>query len=743
VGDPRHLSLPAAPRTPADRLLESGWLALALLVPLVLNPWGESIFALPKAALLRTLVMAMVAISIADRLIRRRPAVRSLGESPLVVPLGALAAVIAAATAWAPDLSLAFWGRHGRAEGALTLVCLLVLTLLVAEGLSGVAAAKRIFSTAVATVLPLAAYAGMQLAGPDPLGIETTARSPVFAMLGRSNFLAAYLAMLLPLTLTLWWLAQRRIVRMLAMALGLLELALLLATQARAGWLAALVAVSCWAGLVLRHRLRGLAPSAWMWRLATGLAAVLTAVALWLAGAGGSGAARLAIWQATLKLITARPWLGYGPDSLGLFFPKVYPPELVYYQGRDFVVDRAHNLVLDWTATLGTLGLFAGAAVLFVVVRLGWRSLTTERDDRARELLIIGALAALAGNLANNLVSFDVVPTFTLSALLVGVVVGLARSRGIAPGLEANAEPHGAPNAAPNTAIDTGTASGALDTAASLRSGATARAASAALAVAVALAAIAAVAVFNIRPVVADVLSLRADRLVRTGDWSGAISAAERSTATFPSEPMYRQLLGWHHLQQALSSGSAPEEHLAAAERHLEEAIALRPGDYLLWTTLAEFHGAAALRFDRRHLGSAEKAWRKATTLAPNHATLYQAWGGLMLQAGNPREASRLLRKTVDLDATDSAAWLMLGDLELGRQDPVSALVSYRQAANHAPERPEPIVGLARTYWLLGQPEAAREAVRDALELDPGNSAAAALEQQFSEEPMRAAAEPE
>ena len=43
-----------ARRPLADRLLESGWLAIALGVPLAINPWGQSIFALPKAALLRT-----------------------------------------------------------------------------------------------------------------------------------------------------------------------------------------------------------------------------------------------------------------------------------------------------------------------------------------------------------------------------------------------------------------------------------------------------------------------------------------------------------------------------------------------------------------------------------------------------------------------------------------------------------------------------------------------------------------
>ena len=49
-----------------------------------------------------------------------------------------------------------------------------------------------------------------------------------------------------------------------------------------------------------------------------------------------------------LPLLAQRPLLGYGPDTLELVFPAVYPPELVYYQGRGILVDRAHNLLLDW-----------------------------------------------------------------------------------------------------------------------------------------------------------------------------------------------------------------------------------------------------------------------------------------------------------------------------------------------------------------------------------------------------------
>ena len=316
---------------------------------------------------------------------------------------------------------------------------------------------------------------------------------------------------------------------------------------------------------------------------------------------------------------------------------------------------------------------------------------------------VIGALSALVGNLVGNLVSFDVLPTLATSWLLAGVVLALGRPVG---------------------------AGAARRAAAVSRLSGLARRVALALAL---LIAVGAVTFFNLRPVFADVLAQRATRLAAAAQWEAAVKAAERSVSSFPAEPRYRQQLGWLHLQMAVIGGPETAGHLAAAERALREAVAHRPVDYLLIRALAEFHGAVALRFDRRHLGQAEQAWKAATAMAPNHGILYGAWGSLRLQAGDPDGAMPLLRKAVDLDTTDTEAWILLADLELRHRRLASALVMYRQAVKQAPARPEPLVGLSRTYWLLGQPEAARKAALEALEIDPENATALALAQEFSD----------
>jgi O-antigen ligase len=128
--------------------------------------------------------------------------------------------------------------------------------------------------------------------------------------LGRANFLGAYLAMLAPLTLALLITAAQRRERVLwafALGGGLLIVGL---TLSRGAWLAAAVALFSFALLWRWPRLA----SAWRWA-GTAFVCLLCiggplAVLTLGQRAQGSIGARLAIWQASTRLIAERPLLG-------------------------------------------------------------------------------------------------------------------------------------------------------------------------------------------------------------------------------------------------------------------------------------------------------------------------------------------------------------------------------------------------------------------------------------------------
>ncbi len=185
---------------------------------------------------------------------------------------------------------------------------------------------------------------------------------PLTTTLGRANFTGAYLALLLPLTLTAAQLGKNSWQRIGYGALAVLELIVIALTQARAAWIAAVVGIGVLLWLQAAPQVTAVSLAQWAGRGCLLGGALLLILQRGIA-AGGSIAARWTIWQASLRLLWPRLWLGYGADTLELHFPSVYPPQLVYYQGRGVVVDRAHNWLLDWSLNYGVV-----ATVIFLLL---------------------------------------------------------------------------------------------------------------------------------------------------------------------------------------------------------------------------------------------------------------------------------------------------------------------------------------------------------------------------------------
>ncbi|MGC9396542.1 MAG: O-antigen ligase family protein [Anaerolineae bacterium] len=691
-----------------DALLEMGWLLVALLVPLGLNLWAQQPFELPKAAVLRTLAWLLAGVWLADCLIRRRSPWRELKCNPLLFPALALAGVQVLATVFAADRGLSLWGSYERAQGTLTLLSYVLLFLVVSSRLRILDQAQRLLTAMVMTGVPLVALGLTQALGWDPVGLVSDARSPLYTTLGRSNFTGAYLALLLPLTAALTVTAAQRWQRLAGSGLLLAELAIIGLTMARGAWLAAIMALGTLALLWFWPRL----PRSWR-RVAfiiglTGLVGGLS-VTLWLGRQDGSEAARLTIWQATLELIARRPLLGHGPDALGLVFPRVYPPQLVYYQGRGLAVDRAHNLFLDWTVTTGLLGLLAGLTLVAAFFRAGWRAAQAAVDPQ-RRLLLIACLAAVAGNLAGNLVSFDVTATATATWLLLALLSSLVEGgRWISGEVEVPpaSEQHPAPGRAhwlrwlPAGLVLAGVGWTVVQ--------------------------------FNVRPLAADVAAQTAARRSESGNWPGAIEALEQAVRLWPVEPVHHRALSWAYLQRALNQG--PLSWLEQAEAELLAARELRPGDYRVWAALGELYGLWGNRWEPAKLPLAHDAYRRATTLAPNYAILYTAWGIVDLEGNRFAAAADRVHQAVNMDATDGYAYTHLGDAELALGQVEAARAAYQQAVRWEPELLPAYVGLATSSWRLGQRGAAEAALRRAAQIDPNHPAIRALQEEMALEP--------
>ena len=125
---------------------------------------------------------------------------------------------------------------------------------------------------------------------------------------------------------------------------------------------------------------------------------------------------RFIVWQSTVRLLTHHPWralFGFGADTLGLYFPEVYPAILMRFEpdGRAHVFDRAHNILLDVWVQFGLVGL------LMVLIGVGWvaRRWLQVRQQDARMWGAFGGWVALLGTW---LVHFPTPMTLLLAGVL-------------------------------------------------------------------------------------------------------------------------------------------------------------------------------------------------------------------------------------------------------------------------------------------------------------------------------------
>ncbi len=655
------------------RVVEAGWLLLAAGLPLFVAPWGRNPFELPKALLLWMVTAAMGTAWIAGCRISRQPSnVMRHAPCPMYLAHGvtalAFTGAILAAVCFSVNPLLSAQGSYDRMAGAITLLCYVALFLLVADRLRTSAQVHRLLAAIAWGSAPVVAYGLVQATGLDPLAWRVDG-SPVIGTLGRSNFLGAYLALVLPLTLAAAYQARDWPRRGAYAVLMGAQLLCLLATTARAAWLGALAAGAVLALAVAWHQDHRRLAIAGATAGVAGLLVGLAALAL-LPGLAGSVGARAVIWRATLPLIAARPLLGYGPETFAQVFTTVFPPELVYLQGRAVLVDRAHNLVLDTLASIGLVGLLAYAALVGTALAAGVRAFTRAQDTATRVILAAG-LAAAIGHLTETQLSFPVTTTATLFWLVLGMLVAL--------------NPHPTPQPPPLSQSwerggGRGRGEGLL------------------------------AALLFLAMVPASLTLLAADARASSSD----IAAVQQATALWPTQPAYHLHLSWLHLQRA-RRGYDPATGFPAAEAALDAARRLTPDDYRVWA------GYGELYTEWGRWAEAETAYAQAVALFPGSAMLHTGWGLCYAAQGRLAEAEAQFHRAITLDNTDAWAYRYLGDVLLARGDMAGAERAYRDALRWASDMAPAWQGLGHVYRQRGQLDVALVAYQRALELAPAN----------------------
>ncbi len=247
-----------------EAVIEAGWLLALLLSPLFFNVYSQRVFEPDKIGLIRSLATIMAAMWIVWLVERRVTAGprqedghsgwwQRLRGTPLVIPALLLVGTYLLSTAFSVTPRISFWGSYERLQGTYSLLSYVVIGLSVLFLLRKRQQVERLLLTMVLTSVPVALYGIAQHYGLDPLpwGGDVTER--VAGSLGNAIFIAAYLIMVVPLTVAQWlrvWRQETAAWASRRQALSAAGLLILFVVQAYR-WVAVGLGAGIWLGVAI------------------------------------------------------------------------------------------------------------------------------------------------------------------------------------------------------------------------------------------------------------------------------------------------------------------------------------------------------------------------------------------------------------------------------------------------------------------------------------------------------------
>ena len=410
-----------------DRLIETGWLAALIVVPLFFNIYSSRVFEPDKLTTLRSIALFMGTAWLIKWFEERKNPNADRGitwRTPLVIPTLIMVVVYMISTALSVAPRTSLLGSYQRLQGTYTTFSYILVFFMVLQGLRTRAQLERLVTLLILNSLPIAFYGMLQRYQLDPLpwGGDTTER--VAGNMGNAIFIAAYLIMTFFLTLiriadafiAVMTSEQAKISDVVRAACYILiallnAFVVLILSGSRGpqlGWLAGLFfSVLLLAQLIRKRTLRagltvggiGLAGAmlAFLVLLNSSDAALFkSARTLPFFGrmstafntSEGTNLVRVLIWKGAVNLVlphtpidspitengqsvlkpdafnSVRTLFGYGPESMYVAYNRYYEPGLANVEARNASPDRSHNETWDSLVITGVVG-FVSYMLLF------------------------------------------------------------------------------------------------------------------------------------------------------------------------------------------------------------------------------------------------------------------------------------------------------------------------------------------------------------------------------------------
>lgn len=193
-----------------DGFIEAGWLTAIIATPLFFNIHSDRVFEPDKLALLRSIAVLMAAawlVKFVDqswwqqykRLGWKQE--DSLWRMPFVAIVTLLALVYLLSSLFSVTQSVSWAGSYQRLQGTYTTLSYIVIFLTTIGTIRSMAQVRRVVTAVIITSIPISFYGLLQHFNWDPLPWAGDVSIRIAGHMGNSIFIAAYLIMVVPLTL--------------------------------------------------------------------------------------------------------------------------------------------------------------------------------------------------------------------------------------------------------------------------------------------------------------------------------------------------------------------------------------------------------------------------------------------------------------------------------------------------------------------------------------------------------------
>jgi hypothetical protein len=164
-----------------SKVIEAGWIAAVVMVPLYFNVYSSRVFEPDKLTLLRSIAVFMSVawlIKAIEEASHGQRVFRISRRTPLALPTLALVVIYLVTTLTSVTRFTSLWGSYQRLQGTYTTLSYIVIFFLILNEMRSRQQLDRLITAAIVTSVPISLYGLIQHYGIDPLpwGGDVTSR---------------------------------------------------------------------------------------------------------------------------------------------------------------------------------------------------------------------------------------------------------------------------------------------------------------------------------------------------------------------------------------------------------------------------------------------------------------------------------------------------------------------------------------------------------------------------------------